>query len=274
MVFFGDFGKTVTDLFKTSKYELDRTLKVTCKSDNTEWSTEASFPAKNGGQSSTTATYKHSDKKLGTLEIEVPSGKTLTLDYQTPKLMDGLKSNFVVEYPKLTYKGKYSHSAFKGKAKIACDAKDTSNISATVEGSTCVQGLHVGGEVKYSTKKGLNGYAVGGHYTKGDTQLAFKTKKNFDVFNVQLHKKYSATGEVAADYDLDRATYSPTVTVGGKWKLDDKSTVQGCIKSDSSVYVLYKHKLSDLMTASMGTTFDIQNNMDNVNVHYKFEFES
>jgi len=276
MVFFGDFGKTVTDLFKKSKYELNKTLKVTAKSENTEWTSESTFPVKAGGSLKTKNTYKQSDKKFGALEVELQT-TCAKFDYETPKLVDGLKTNVVVEYPNVSLKGKYApkDTMAKGKATVKCDSTDTSKASVSAEVSAELQpNLFLGGELKYSNAKGMQDYSVGAHYVKGDTQLTLKTGNNFDSVHAQLYKKYSDCGEVAADYDMDLNSYAPTCTVGGKLKLDGgKSHVQGCVKSDGLVYMLYKHQLSDRLAGTVGTTFNIQN-VDAINLHYKFEFEA
>jgi len=276
MVFFGDFGKTVTDLFKKKKYELNKTLKVTAKSSNTEWISESTFPVKAGGSLTSKNTYKYKDKKFGALELEL-NNASAKFDYETPKLVEGLKTNVVVESPNVSLKGKYNckDTMAKGKATVKVDSTDTSKASVSAEVSAELQpNLFVGGELKYSNGKGLQDYSVGAHYVKGETQLTLKTSNNFDSVNVQLYKKYSESGEVAANYDMDLNSYAPTCTVGGKLKLDGgKSHVQGCVKSDGLVYMLYKHQLSDRLAGSVGTTFNIQN-VEDVNLHYKFEFEA
>merc|ERR1719436_46853 len=98
----------------------------------------------------------------------------------------------------------------KGIAEVSVDSSDTSKIGVDAEVSTELQdGLFLGGEVSYSTPKGLTGHAVGAHYVTGSTQLTLKTGNNFDSVHVQLHKKYSDNGEVAANYDMDLNTYAP-----------------------------------------------------------------
>jgi len=277
MVFFADYGKTVTDLFKLKKYEFHRTLKVTAKSENTEWTSESKFPVAKGagGTISSKNTYKQTDSKLGALEVELETKKA-KFDYETPELCKGLKTNVVVEYPNVSLKGKYTCSSYgKGKATVKVDSTDTSKASATVEASTELQpNLFLGGEAKYCSVKGLTSYAVGAHYVKGDTQLTFRTGNNFDAVNVQLFKKFSEAGEVAADYDMDLNSYAPTCTVGGKYKLEGGvSHVQGCVKSDGFMQMLYKHKLSDRLSGSVATTFNLAK-VEDVNLHYKFEFEA
>lgn len=275
MVFFGDFGKTVTDLFKLKKYEFNRTLKVTAKSENTEWTSESKFPVAKAGTISSKNTYKQRDPNLGCLEVELETKKA-KFDYETPSLMKGLKTNVVVEYPTVSLKNKYSCSSYgKGKATVKVDSSDTSKASVTAEASTELQpNLFLGGEVQYCTVKGLKSYSVGAHYVKGDTQLTMKTGNNFDSLNVQLYKKYSAAGEVAAHYDMDLNSYAPSVTVGGKYKLEGgKSHVQGCVKSDGFMQLMYKHKLSDRLAGSVATTFNV-GKVEDVNMHYKFEFEA
>jgi len=277
MVFFSDFGKTVKDLFDKKKYEVNKTLKVTCKSKNSEWSTESSFPVKAEGMSTTKSKYQQT-LPYGTVLVEVPSNKPGKLDYQTPALLDGLKSNLVMEGSKLSYKGKYSApqakaAALKAKTTVSTSTMDPANVSLQAEISTELQGLHVGGEVSYNANKGFTALAAGAHYVKDGTQLTLKTDNKFDLLTVMLHKKYSDNGEVAASYDLDlKSYYAHECSVGGAWTIDDKSMFQGFVKSDGNAYALYKYKLSDRLTAHLGTSFNVRKLDDDLNMHYKFEF--
>jgi len=272
MVFFADFGKTVTDLFKKKDYELQRSIKVKCASANTEWTAESSFPITGAGGSTTKAKYKQKDKKFGTMTIEVPNNKAMKIDYEAPNFVDGFKMNLISEYPKASLKGKYEEGETAAKFCVNTTMTNTSQLGLEAEVAREIQGIWVGGEVKYHTADGLKGYLAGMHYKTDDTQLSLKT--NTDDLHVQLHKKYSSSGEVAANYDLNLKDYTPSVSVGGKWKLDEKCTAQGFVKSDGNTYLLYKHKLTDRCTAHLGTSFNMNGVNDNVNVHYKFEFEA
>jgi len=289
MVYFSNFGKTVKDLFKKDKYELNRTISVKCTSEDTEWTTECSFPASAEEKSSAKAIYKYSDKSYGTVKVEVPNVKPKKLDYQTPSLMDGLKVNFLVEHPdkksgkesqgqmdcskccdcKFSLKAEYEQERVMGK--VCAEMGQTDSVKAELAAE--VKGFWLGGEVKYEVGGGLKEYSTGVHCKMGDTQ--FDAKTNFEKFNIKMHKEYCSTGELAAEYDLDLQSRTPEVSVGGRWKLDDKCGVQGYVSSGGNTYMLYNHKLSDRLTASLGTSFDIANlQQDKVSVHYKFEMEA
>jgi len=268
MVFFADFGKTVTDLFKKKDYELHRSLKLKCSSGSTEWTAESCFLP--NGDATTKAKYKQTDKRFGAVEIEVPNTKAMKVDYQVPSLMDGLKLNLISENPKASLKAKYEQGQNAAKVCVETAMNNTSKVGLSAEVAREVQGVWVGGEVKYNTEEGLKGYMGGLHYKKSDTQ--FSLQGNLDVLNVQLHKQYSSSGEVAANYEMNMKTKEPVVSVGGKWALDEKSTAQGFIQSDGNTFLLYKHKLSDRCTLHLGSTFDMNRDQANANVHYKVGF--
>jgi len=272
MVFFSDFGKVVTDLFKKKDYTLNRSIKLKCSSENTEWTTESSFPIAEGGKVSSKAKYKQTDKTLGAITIEVPSSKSMKIDYEAPKFCDGMKVNMICELPKAQIKGKYAQGPNAAKLCLESPVGSTNptQVGITAEVAREIQGVWVGGEVKYNAK-GAMSYKAGANYAVSDTQLSLKG--NLEVLDVQLHKKIEG-GEVAAHYNLNYEEKAHLVSVGGKWNVDDKSSVQGFVQSDGNTFLLYKHRLSDRLTAHLGTEFDMNKSRDDVNVHYKLEFSA
>merc|ERR1719462_570493 len=91
---------------------------------------------------------------------------------------------------------------------------------------------------------------TGVNYKTSDTQLSLKT--NLNALNAHFHKSIEG-GEVAALYDLQYKENKHLVSVGGKWNLDDKSSVQGFVQSSGMTHLLYKHKLTSRCTAHLGT---------------------
>jgi len=291
MVLFSNFGKTVKDLFKVDKYELNRTVSVKNTSGSTEWTTEVGFPVNEEGKSNAKVVVKNADEKFGTCEIEFSKNKPNKFCYQTPKLMDGLKVKMSIDEKEnkgigklgidcganLSLKAEYEQDKLAGK--ICADLGETDKI--TLEGATEVKGAWIGGEAVVNPF-GIEGCSVGIHYQLGDkTQIDFKadvmenTKKE-QKLNIKVHQKYSDTGEVAVEYDMDmQQNVEPAmVSIGGKWKLDEKCTTQAVLTMKGPTYLLYKHKLSDHLTASLGTKFNLLNlQNENVNVHYKLEME-
>jgi len=270
MVFFSDFGKVVTDLFKKKDYTLNRSIKLKCSSENTEWTTESSFPIAEGGNVSSKAKYKQTDKTLGAITIEVPNSKAMKIDYEVPKVVDGLKLNMICELPKASIKGKFAQGPNAAKFCLQTTTETPKKVGLTAEIAREIQGVWVGGEVRYSAN-GVIGYNAGANYAISDTQLSLTG--NLDCLDAQLHKKIEG-GEVAAHYNLNYTDKAHLVSVGGKWNVDDKSSVQGFVQSNGNTYLLYKHKLSNRLTAHLGTEFDMNKSKDDVNVHYKLEFSA
>jgi len=272
MVFFSDFGKAVADLFKTKDYVLNRSIKVKCSSGTTEWTTESSFPISEGGKVTSKATYKQTDKSLGAIKIEAPNTKSVKIDYETPKFVDGLKMNVICELPEASIKCKYAEGPNAAKLSLGSSLENPRKVGLTAEVAREIQGLWVGGEIKCNTADGVTGWNAGTNYELSDAKLSMKS--SLDVLDVQLHRKLEE-GEVAAHYNLNYKDHEYLVSVGGKWNVDDKTSVQGLVQSDGNTYLLYKHKLSNHFTAHMGTTFCMNNTTnDTVNVHYKVEFKA
>jgi len=292
MVLFSNFGKTVKDLFKKDKYELNRTVSVKNTSGSSEWTTEVGFPVNEEGKSNAKVVVKNEDKKFGTCEFEFSKTKPNKFCYTMPKLMDGLKVKMSIDEKdnkgpgklgidlgaNFSIKAEYEQDKLAGK--ICADLGETDKI--TLEGATEVKGAWIGGEAVVNPGA-FEGCSVGIHYQLGDnTQIDFKADvleniKKEQKLNIKVHQKYSDTGEVAVEYDMDmlQSVESPMVSIGGRWELDEKCTTQAVLTVNGPTYLLYKHKLSDHLTASLGTSFnlpDLQN--ANVNVHYKLEMEA
>jgi len=285
MVLFSKFGKTVKDLFKTDKYELNRTVTVTCKSENTEWSTECSFPL-DGGDTKEKAVYKQADPSFGTLEIEVPKNKPKKIDYQFPKFQDGLKVNFVVAEEdnkeeiasggalygaKISLKGEYAKDKIAGK--ICAETGDKTTLEAEVAYELS-EGCWGGGQVKYELDGDLQ-YHLGAHVPYGNIMTDVKADFKKKQVNVKLHNQYCDTGAVAAEFNYNIDTKSPTTSIGGAWSLDEKCNVQGFVKNTGNTYLLFKYKISEFITASAGTSLDLSKlQQDGVDIHCKINVDA
>jgi len=283
MVLFSKFGKAVKDLFKTDKYELNRTISVECKSANTEWSTECSFPL-DGGDNKEKAKYKHVDPTFGTIEFEWPNTEPKKVDYQFPKFQEGLKVNFVVAEEgkkdsvsefvspgalsgkKFSLKGEYQKDKVAGKLCAETGTDTTLQAEVAYE---LADGCWGGGEVKYVLDGDLN-YHLGAHIPYGkimtDVKADFAKKK----VNVKLHNQYCDSGAVAAEFNYDVEKQSTTTSIGGAWNLDEKCDVQGFVKDSGNTYLLFKYKLNEYITASAGTSLDLsQPQQEGVDLHCK-----
>jgi hypothetical protein len=277
MVFFKDFGKTVTDLFKSDKYELDRTLEVKSKNSNSEWSTKSKI-SQNGALSSK-LTYKQSDKSFGAVEVKVPTKGNVEIDYTTPKLVDGLKSNVILCQPKLDLKGKYTNGAVQSQVQATLLTDDPSVDTIYVDGSLNLDGFSVGASAKLKPQsdKMLNDYNVGVNYQQNkDTTISVTTSNECNKIATSFWNRYSPDAELAARYELDLdQPRVPQVEVGGRWKVDEKGTLQGFVRTGGQMMVLYKHKMSARMTASLGATLDTKSfSANSTKVHYKLNFEA
>jgi len=268
MVFFSDFGKTVSDLFKTKDYELKRSVKLKCKSENTEWTTESTFPIAEAENATSKTKYKQTLDKFGAIQLEIPSTKPMKLDYETPNVVDGLKLNLISEAKEVSVEAEYQQGQNAAKFSVTTGL-GFSKVGLTAEYAREIKGFWVGADMEYDNEKGVKGYNAGIHYKTSDTQVS--CQGNQENLQLQLHSKYSETGELAANWEMDMDK-NQLVSVGGKWNIDAKSSVQGFVNSEGNTYCLYKHKISDYCTAHLGSTFQMTNVPDNVNVHYKLEF--
>jgi len=288
MVLFSKFGKTVKDLFKTDKYELNRTISVKCTSENTEWSTECSFPLAEGATKEK-AVYKQTDPTIGNVEIEIPNTKPKKIDYQFPKFQEGLKVNFVVaeeEFKgsaseiisvgglngaKISLIGEYQKDQIAGK--VCAEAGDNITLKAEMAYELS-EGCWGGGEIKYLVD-GDAEYHLGAHVPYGKVMADVKADIMKQKVNLKLHNQYCDTGAVAAEFSYDIDKQSATTSLGGAWTLDEKCDVQGFVKNSGNTYLLFKYKLSEYITASAGTSIDLsQLQQDGVDLHCKISVDA
>jgi len=272
MVFFKDFGKTVTDLFKKKDYEFHRSVKLKCTSNNTEWTNESTFQFAEEGKPTTKSTFKQKSEKYGIINLEAPSTKPLKVEYETPSLTTGLKVKLISVSPEMTVEAKYKQGQMAGRCSVSTTTSNSSKLELKADIAREIKGLWLGGEVKYDVQEGVKGYKAGIHYTTSDAQVSLKG--NLDAVDMQLHTTYTDSGQVAANFNMDFKNQSQLVSVGGKWQVDKKCTVQGFCQSNGNTYLLYKHKISNYCTAHLGSIFNLTKVVDNVNVHYKLVFQA
>jgi len=259
MVFFEDFGKTVRDLFKKEDYEANG-VTLTCTTEDATFSTECLFP---GGNKFIVA-----HKSYGKAEFGERNKLGKRLKYTFPSLLD----RFNMKFEASKSEGGLSVEYAEGEIAAKCKAELGNNFSLTCEVAKEVEGLWVGGELKFNSTDGLEQYKAGMHYENDDTKLSFKT--DFDELHVKLWKRYCSKGSISANYDLDLNREEALVSVGGIWDLDEQCWIQGFLQTDGNTYLLYKHKLSDRLSAGVGTSFILHNILNEINVSYKLEFEA
>lgn len=274
MVFFKDFGKTLNDLFKGDKYTLNRTLNIKAKSADSEWETKTVLA---DGSLSTKLVYKMSDASLGGLEITVPTKGNLEVDYTTPKLAKGLKTNVVVKQPNVDLKAKYTNGSVEAKCEAKLNADNTSLDSVYADAAMGFDGFSVGGAVKIKpgTENMLADYNVGVQYTGvANTTLAVTTANSCNKLTTSVLRNFDNGCDVGFRYafDLDKPA-QPAFEIGGKCKVDDKGTIQGVLRTGNEACLLYKHVLSNRMTASLGAVFDTKDmSAASTSINYKLEF--
>jgi len=270
MVLFSNFGKKVTDLFKRKDHEFHPTFKLKFSDGKAEVSTETSFVPNSGDIIKTK--YKHKYNSFGALEIELPNTKPMKVDYEMPCLIEGLKLNLVSEKPRAGLKAKYELGGVAAKVTAETSVDDVSNARLSAELTKEAKGLWYGGKIDYNTSTGLEGYSGGIYYQRFGTQFILTSSP--DELKVQLHKRFSSSGEVAADYEVDfKNPRTPLVSFGGKYIFDESTTAQGFVQSTGKAYMLYKHKMFDHCTVHLASTIDMKEVTKGANLHYKFEFE-
>lgn len=274
MVFFKDFGKTINDLFKGDKYTLNRTLNIKAKSADSEWETKTVL---SNGSLSTKLVYKQSDPSLGAVELTVPTKGNLEVDYTTPKLAKGLKTNVVVKQPNVDLKGKYTNGAVEAKCEAKINADSTSLESVYCDAAMGFDGFSVGGAVKIKpgNENMLADYNVGFQYARDpSTTFSVTTANSCNKLTTSALRSFDNGCNVGFRYtfDLDKPA-QPAFEIGGKCKVDDNGTLQGVLRTGNEACLLYKHVLSNRLTASLGAVFNTQDmSAASTSINYKLEF--
>jgi len=275
MVFFKDFGKSVKDLFDSSKYRLERTVQVSAATENTEWKTKTVINEKR--QMSNKLTYSQRDTNFGSIEATVPTKGNLEIDYCTPSLAKGLKTNIVVQTPGVNLKAKYEKNKFKSQSTATFNSSGSLD-AIYADASLKMDSVIFGGSVKLKPTNDnvVDDYSVGLQYQpSSDTTISLTTSNKCDKIAGGFMKQCEG-GEVGARYSMNMDNPgNPMVEIGGRYKIDSKGTVQGVLRTEGDAMCLYKHKYSESLTGSIGACFDIKSfSANSTKIHYKLEFQA
>lgn len=254
--FFGDFGKSVSDLL-SKKFDFYHSLSTKSSEDNVKMESGVKCGKSNDGYSK--FTYK--DSRFGSVEGEV---HTAAADSKTSgklkfnKLSKGLDVTLGgTAKPDGNLKIKYSQKNFNGEASVNSDLS-----SAVVQGSVVAgfEGVAVGGKASLEvSSEGANLKAVdaGIQYSHGRSITA-------SVFSSKNMKKFTGSVFYRVNGDLDTGVSASmegsnqSVDLGAQYSIDSSTTLKAKVGSDKKFSTSVEHRLANPHLAiNLASQFDL-----------------
>jgi len=271
MPFFADIGKGVADLFKKKDYTLNKTVKVTIPDDNVKVETTVT----DSGSLSCKTKYTQtgiSTKFGGSLAITADTTDNYVVELKKLALASGVTSDLKLDTKDNTYSStfKYSDAAYKAQFAYSHDKSVGASFVMTQEG------ISVGGEVSATFSSGFDvakkDWNVGVEWAQGNSNYSLKTSDQIDNVTLAASKNYGSS-TVAVQLKHGMSDGETSASVGGKFGLDDNSSVQGFLGSGGDVFALYKYRLSSRVTGSIAAQTNLGQLDGFQNVGYKLEFQ-
>lgn len=260
---FKDVAKSANDLINND-YCFDRKFKLKTKSANgLELTTEGTMKAKgvSGKLTSKFSPFQGiSIKKLsvntsGRFETEASLDDAMEGVVFTVKASDGAD---------LPPAGELAVDFKSGAATVnaSVDVCDVNGPTLYGAGTFSYDDFLVGGEIRYATGFDSNNgspsvvdYNAALSYAAGDFTAALTTKKKATNVTVSVHQQYSKTTSLATTYNHK----SKLLTVGGLYKLDGSTTLQGKVGSNGVVSANAIQKLSPAVKLISSVEVDAKN---------------
>lgn len=280
--FFKDFGKTVSDVFKPSKYDLNKSIEVATKAGS-----GVNFTAKGTvAESATTGGLNIKGDVCGHAEMSADVGTSgaVSTTFTNTSLLKGLKlTGTVSTTPKsgaflVTEEASYkcNHMAVTGSVTSDCTLKDIRANGSVAFGA---EGVAVGGDMLYKGNE-IADYNAGAEYAEQDFTVTVKTaKKAEQVMAAYSHKiNGDATAVAAFTFDFSKATPGKTLAIGGIYSLDSSSKVFTMLSTQGSgaaCWTTYETTLNPSAKLSVSSMMDLSHTaISNHKVGMKLEFSS
>jgi len=272
MPFFSDIGKGVSDLFKKKDYTLNKTVKVTIPDDKVKVETTVADSGK-GLSCKTKYTQSNITAKFGgSLAVTADTTDNYVVELKKLALVDKLTSDLKLDTKDNTYSSTFKYSDAAYKAQFAYSHEKSVGASFVMS----QEGISVGGEVSAQFSSGFDvskkDWNVGVEWAQGNSNYSLKTSDQIDTVTLAASKNYG-NSTVAVQLKHGMSDGETSASVGGKFGLDDNSSVQGFLGSGGDVFALYKYRLSSRVSASIGAQTNLGQLEGFQNVGYKLEFQ-
>jgi len=238
--FFGDLGKKINDLVSPRNFDFSKVIKTKNKS-STGLTVESGFKGPKGF-----AKIGLKCKRYGKADVELNTagGKASKTKITLNQLFDGLEvvvSNSMA--PSGSVAAKYSQDFFAVDGEFKYE-KEKPTLSAS--GTVGVDGWGVGGSVKYdfTTDSKVDDFAFGTQYSQDDLTVSLVTASKGEKITASFFQKLSGLS-LAGQLVVKPLSNSKILTIGGSYKYDSNTKVNGTVNNNGIANLSVKHSLSN-----------------------------
>jgi len=272
VVFWEDFTKRATDLWKSKKFQFNRTLNVKVDSgNNITW--EGNHVLKDESKADSKITLTQKQDGFGQLKLEWGAPAKTKFELKTSELVDNSEVKLTVENPeKGNLEVTYGQADWSAKVDAQYKSKNLLlEAQASFAWEKVTVGLH---GVFDSSGSALKEADVGVRLDQdADRTYVLRSKDMFNELEVAFYNKVSGDSEIGAEVDINMSKGAIAMKLGGSYKLDDSSKLRYNIDSGANVQAAYEYKFSKNVTGYLGTQYSLTENAIADGFGYKLEFQ-
>lgn len=271
---YGDFGKAAGDLLN-KEYQFNNKLKATTKTANgVKITTEGVMAGNKSILAKTSAAFTHSSG-IKVDKLQVTTDGRVVGEFSLNGVVDGASFNFKCEDGNAgaNAKGK----AYKQKGSVGVEyGTDALNFEGTLD---VVNGPTVsantvfsydkflfGGDFSYNTQfddensdAGLTGFGAKVAYNTSDATYVFSAGNKFDAYSLSVHQKVDSDTTVALQADYGAKKQSKSLTLGGSYRMDRDTELQGKVNSAGQVSFNFLQQVSPKVKLGASVALDATN---------------
>lgn len=272
LVFLNDFNKRAKDLWKTKKFQFNRSLKVTVdKKNNINW--EAEHVLKDEEVPKSKVVLKQTEEGLGNLELEWGSKARPKFTLTTEELAKDSKLELCVSGGE-----EGSLEAEYGQENYAANLKaEYKEANLTVEGQASVKWEKItfgAGGVLDTSDGSLSQYNVGVRLDQDeDRTYVLRSQEKLNKLEVAFYNKVSKDSEIGAQVNIDINKGKIGAELGGSYVMDESTKLRYSVNSEANVQLAYEYKFSSNVKGYLGTTYSLTENRVTDGFGYKLEFD-
>lgn len=271
VIFWEDFTKRASDLWKKKKFQFDRTLNVKVDSgSNISW--EGNHVLKDESKADSKITLTQKQKGFGDLKLEWGAPAKTKFEVKTKELMDNSEVKLTVNNPEQgNLVVQYGQDDWAAKVDAQYKKK---NVVVDAQASFAWEKVTVGAHGVFdSSDSSVKQMDVGVRLDQDqDRTYVLRSKDRFNELEVAFYNKVSSDSEIGAEVDINMSKGSIGMMLGGSYRMDDTSKLRYNLNQSGDIQAAYEYKLSNNVTGYVGTKYSLTENAMADGFGYKLEF--
>lgn len=264
---YGDFAKKAGDLLN-KEYQFNTKLKATTKTANgVKLTTEGSMKPSKSISGKTGASFTHSSG-IKVDKLQATTAGRLVGEFSLSGVVDGASFNFKCEDGNAPGKQKGTVGVEYGADSFNFEGTLDVINGPTVSANTvfAYDKFLFGGDFSYNTQfddensdAAFGGYGAKVAYNTSDATYVLAAGNKFDALSVSVHQTVDSSTSVAmqAAYGVKKQTKS--LTLGGSYRLDGDTELQGKVNSDGQVSFNFLQQVSPKVKLGASVALDATN---------------